>query len=160
MFERVLMDSSVIHRVLTCTGWIGLVAVTGAIATLGAMLVGIGIVFVLLLPFSLLILMPPLLWQVLWTALLLASPTTLVILPVSAVFMRRRAVASLFLLPILGLVGGAATTWTIATLWTIDRWLWHSPAGSFAFETFLIAGTVAGSGAGALFGRALLEVGR
>jgi hypothetical protein len=136
------------------------VVVTGALATLGAMLVGIGVVFALFLPFSLLMLLPPLLWQVLWTAALLASPTTLVILPVSAVFMRRRAVASLYLLPILGLVSGAATIWIAATMLTIDRWLWHSSSGIFAFETFLIAGTIAGLGAGALFGRALLEIGR
>lgn len=76
MFEHVLMESSVSHKVLAGAGWIGLVLVTGAIATSGAMLVGIAIVLVLLLPLSLLMLMPPLLWQVLWTALLLASPTT------------------------------------------------------------------------------------
>ena len=77
-------ESSVVHKMLAGSGWVGLAVETGVIATLGAMLVGIGIVSVPLLPFSVLMVLPPFLWQVLWIGFLLASPTTLVILPISA----------------------------------------------------------------------------
>jgi len=148
------MDASVTHKVLAGIGWVGFAAVTSALATLGAMLLGLGIVFVILLPFSLMMLMPPFLWHALWAAFLLAAPTTFVILPVCAVLMRRRVTTSLYALPILGLVSGAVT------VWSMGRWFREAPSGSVSLEILLIAGALAGLSAGALFGRALLEVRR
>jgi hypothetical protein len=118
------------------------------VATLIAALVGSLIVFLALMPASLLsFLFVPILLVAFGFACAWAFPTTFIVLPVLSA-MIRGAMARQIALPVAGLLAGAVTMWTVKTL--------QLPGGTGqGAEILIAAGALAGLAAGAVFARGL-----
>jgi len=139
-------------RMKSAAGITGFLLLVGCVVTAFSVLAAVGLVIALTLPMSLFaLLMSPIVLQAFWLALLLASPTTLVILPAAAGLMRQHPFGAILVLPLLGFANGGLT------LFVADR-IWNPSPGSSSGEILIFVAMLLGLASGCLFSRALFEL--
>lgn len=152
-----MTDSPTISTPRVRSGLLGRIVAIGVAALLSTLVGALAVVvllFVATIPMSIMVLLNPgAILIFIYYAVAFAAPVTLVLLPITAIFLKR-GILAMIVLAVAGTIGGAASVW-----------IWHffaiggEPVKDL-FNLLVVVGAVAGMAMGGCFGRVLYELGK